>query len=205
MTRQCGYCRVLGHNKTKCPVLEFKIDTIKKAVPLERKRAIDLATMNGYGVGAIVSAYSYRRGESVNAVILSHKESLSKYLNQCIEYRNVKYQKRVRVIMKNFSGLPMKFDNPLSNGEIGVGSQNTYYLNAMNLSDPSETLAACIVYNNLKVFMPNVAIRRGFSYDNHSEVLDPSYDTDASNEDFISNIPGHDRLGKDDFTGIVTW
>lgn len=199
MTKRCGYCRNIGHTKPNCPVMQYKIDMIKRWLPFEKRNILNLLAENGYGDGAIVSAYSWRKSADVSVMLTNELlNQISVYSSRFIDYRQVKYCKRVRVTLKSFTGLtPEGYDEEKSNNEMNMYFIPSVYAGGMNLEDPSENIDCAVFYNSLeKLTSSRTKTVQSFMWERPCQLLSPSYDIKIDESLLNQPYNMHERLQK---------
>lgn len=196
MTKRCGYCRNVGHTKPNCEVMKYKIDMIKRFMPFERRNVLNLLAQNGYGDGAIVGAYSWRKGRDVSVMLTNDLiNTFGTEPSRYIEYRQVKYCKRVRVTLKTFSGIPPEgYSEEKSDNELLLYFTPSIYVSGMNLEDPSETVECAVFYNSLdNVTSARAKTNHGFLWERPCQLLSPSYELKIEEVD-TKTCHLHERL-----------
>ena len=197
--RQCGYCREYNHNQSVCRVRLSQIEAVRRHVGGERLRQVQLLIASGYGSGAIVEAYDYHSGDYVNCIISDPNECIHSYFGNYLEYRNVKYKKTVRTILKSASGYYPETPNGCDDL---IRYQHVAYINinVMPLHDMSRNITAsiCITTLDRSLLHPTLKDynRPLYSWDRPSKLLSPSNDGQPDMGRVLRDFQSHDRLDK---------
>lgn len=101
--RLCGYCRNAGHNKNACPILLGQRKAILNHAAIERKAIVELCLANGIGCGTIFKQRLYDDTERM-MVVTSMQQLVNDAWDKVIDYRNVKYSRRVISYLRTWSG-----------------------------------------------------------------------------------------------------
>lgn len=203
--RFCGYCRLEGHTRPKCQVLEWQKNIILTLVPRSRKLLHDNLVKAGLGAGALVSVIDGWTGEKIEAIVPTCN-FFSRHSG--IQYKKRRNSKMVQAIISTYDNNFSVPDAPsvgLHKGDFIRGViPFDYGIPVYRLSDMSETLYAMVYTKSLRDggYTPNP--------DNWREVniIVPSYESDITDDDLLNGILLHERItGKDRvFTsGIKTW
>lgn len=117
MAKRCGYCRLYNHNASNCEAKKNLVIDIRKHVGVQRRDLSELLVKNGYGIGALVHAYSYEAGQEVACLVTQESlDSISRITP--VDYYNVKYSKRTQARFYDVSG----------NSARSADEHATYYL-----------------------------------------------------------------------------
>ena len=194
-TRLCGYCRGTGHNYTACEERLGLIDTIRRHVGSERRRIVEMMIAGGFGVGALVEAWSYEDGCNVTCVITDPNAAAIGRRYTLVEYRNVKYSKKVRVDLGSLSGY-FPESNLVANRILG-----SYGLLVTPLTGASSSVATTINAGQLPAGMrePSALAKTPshYGWDRYVNLLVPSYDGEVDIELLNEKFRLHDRLTRD--------
>lgn len=186
-TRQCGYCRAVGHNKSNCEYRLNIIDTIRRHVGAERTALSYALLKHGYGVGAIVTGYSYLHGGMINCLVTQESlDKLFEYETNVVEYRNIKYTKKVRVSLYH------KLTPCVStlHEDIFTYIRGNVQMPVTPLEMGGENAVATIMIDDLGSVNP---CRRDY-WSMPSQVLSPSSDGEFSMESMNKKFRLHERL-----------
>lgn len=186
MARKCGYCREYNHDKSKCPTLKAEITSIRKYVPAELWSIHNAIVKAGFGLGAIVQVTDWAGKEKI--CIIDDLNFDIGY-SQIIDYRIIKYSKRVRTLLKNFSGLNRDFAGIPANVQFAEKSEIS-----IPVLDPSNTASRLYAtFTRHSLGITNAAPI--YSWSDPAKLMSPSYESNMTYQDFIDrSIHLHDRL-----------
>lgn len=212
MEKNCGFCRGPGHTKSKCSQLKAELNAIRIHVPAERKAIHDILLANGYGTGAIVNIREWGGDEKMPAVIPTMNFFSTNHRFDLIDLRKVKYNARDKVTLHSFSGnnFAAPYIPEAPKNEILIRYLESVKIPAYHLHDMSRTVYATVVFSDLL----NVPDTRQKSLSNYrweetSELLSPSQDTDLELDLLLQNVRVSQRLLLKDqldmMDGIKSW
>lgn len=197
MSKQCGYCRMVGHDVRGCEIKKNQILTIQRHIGRERKTLHDLTVSNGYGVGAMVQARTYRGVEPcvITSLVDTFKGNL--YYNTEVEWRMHRYRKSVCATLSWWSGEKLDYGLNVPDDYVRFKIVNHMAIVVRPLNDLSDHLFATVDLNNFSGRTKMDDRFSGYWGSNFCTLLAPSNDTDVTSEHLTETFQIHERLTKD--------
>lgn len=196
--RRCGYCRAHGHNASKCELKLAQIEACRIHVGRQRKEISQLLTLNGFGVGALINAYTYAASDYVPCLVT--QDSLDSIADiNVVEFYNIKYSKRVSARLFSYNGITSAQER---DSEIINIMRTSFYLKVTPMQNGLRDTHATIHISDLPIGPNGLKneVRRDYVWERYAQLLAPSNDGSISDAALNRKFQIHPRLGD----GFVT-